>query len=97
MLIIDDLLCAPAKGILWIFKEIHNAAQEELANEPESISQQLRSLYMQLETSAISEQQFDTQEKVLLDRLDEIEAASERTPDERETEEEEELEETTRS
>jgi hypothetical protein len=52
---------------------------------------------MQLETSAISEQQFDTQEKVLLDRLDEIEASSDRAPDERETEEEEEVEEMTRS
>jgi Gas vesicle protein G len=95
MLIIDDLLCAPAKGILWIFKEIHNAAKEEMDNEPESISQQLRNLYMQLETSAISEQQFDSQEKVLLDRLDEIEAASDHSSDEEEDEEE--LEEITRS
>jgi hypothetical protein len=85
MLIIDDLLCAPAKGILWIFKEIHNAAQEELANEPESISQQLRNLYMQLETNAISEPQFDAQEKVLLDRLEEIEATSERNTEEGES------------
>jgi hypothetical protein len=73
MLLVDDLLLSPARGILWIFREIHNAAREEMAHEPESISQQLRNLYMQLETSAISEQQFETQEKVLLDRLDEIE------------------------
>jgi hypothetical protein len=95
MLLVDDLLAAPAKGILWIFREIHNAAQEELANEPEEISQQLRNLYMQLETSAISEQQFDAQEKVLLDRLDEIEAGSEHKTDENETDNEEELQETT--
>lgn len=76
MLLVDDLLLSPVKGILWIFKEIHNAAQEELAHEPESIAQQLRNLYMQLETSAISEQQFENQEKVLLDRLDKIEAGS---------------------
>ena len=85
MLLVDDLLSSPAQGILWIFREIHNAAREEMANEPESISQQLRNLYMQLETSAISEQQFETQEKVLLDRLDEIEADSECGQDEGET------------
>ena len=89
MLLVDDLLFSPVKGILWIFREIHNAAQEEVANEPESISQQLRNLYMQLETSAISEQQFDAQEKVLLDRLDEIEAQSEPGQNQEETESEE--------
>jgi gas vesicle protein GvpG len=94
MLLVDDLLFSPVKGILWIFREIHNAAREELASEPESISQQLRNLYMQLETSAISEQQFDAQEKVLLDRLDEIDAQSEPGQDQDETESEETLEET---
>ena len=95
MLLVDDLLLSPVKGTLWIFREIHNAAREEMANEPESISQQLRNLYMQLETSAISEQQFETQEKVLLDRLDEIEADSEPGQDEGETDSEETIEETT--
>ena len=95
MFLIDDLLLSPAKGILWIFKEIHNAAKEEMANEPESISQQLRNLYMQLETSAISEQQFDSQEKVLLDWLDEIDADSDRRREDGETDSEETFEETT--
>jgi hypothetical protein len=54
----------------------------------------LRNLYMQLETSAISEQQFENQEKVLLDRLDEIEAASGPGQNEGETDSEETLEET---
>ena len=94
MLLVDDLLCSPVRGILWIFREIHNAAREEMAHEPESISQQLRNLYMQLETSAISEQQFETQEKVLLDRLDEIANDSESGKDERETDREGTLEET---
>ena len=95
MFLIDDILLSPAHGIMWIFREIHKVAQEELDNEPESISQQLRNLYMQLETSAISEQQFDTQEKVLLDRLDEIEADSDPRQDDEETDSEETLEETT--
>ncbi len=76
MLLVDDLLFFPVRSILWIFREIHNQASEEIANEPESISQQLRNLYMQLETSAITEEEFESHEKTLLDRLDEIEARS---------------------
>ena len=81
MLIVDDILFSPVNGILWIFREIHNAASEELGNEADSITDQLRNLYMQLETSRISEQQFDDQEKLLLDRLDRIEADSESSGD----------------
>lgn len=74
MLIVDDILFFPVRSILWIFREIHKTAQEELASEAESITQQLRNLYMQLETARISEQQFEDQEKLLLDRLDKMEA-----------------------
>ena len=74
MLIVDDILFFPVRSILWIFREIHKTAREELANEAESITQQLRNLYMQLETARISEQQFEDQEKFLLDRLDKVEA-----------------------
>lgn len=77
MLLVDDILCFPVTSILWIFREIHNAAREELADEPEAFAQQLRTLYMQLETGAITEVEFDSQEKVLLDRLDATEAGSE--------------------
>ncbi len=74
MLIVDDILFFPVRSILWIFREIHKTAREELANEADSITQQLRNLYMQLETARISEQEFETQEKLLLDRLDKMEA-----------------------
>lgn len=74
MLLVDDILFFPVSSILWIFRELHNTAQEELANESDSITQQLRNLYMQLETGGISEEVFDLQEKILLDRLDGIEA-----------------------
>ena len=81
MLIVDDILASPLRGILWIFREIHKAAEEEMGNEADSITDQLRNLYMQLETSRISEQQFDDQEKVLLDRLDKLEADPESSGD----------------
>lgn len=75
MLVVDDILFFPVRGILWIFREIHKIASEELGNEAASITEQLRNLYMQLETSRISEQQFEEQEKPLLDRLDKLEAS----------------------
>jgi hypothetical protein len=84
MLLVDDILLFPVHGILWIFREIGKVAQEELAGEAQSITEQLRMLYMQLETGRISEPQFEAEEKLLLDRLDAIES---RRHDEDETEE----------
>ena len=72
MLLIDDILFFPATSILWIFREIDKIAHEELDGQGQLINEQLRLLYMQLETGRITEQQFDAEEKILLDRLDAI-------------------------
>lgn len=72
MLLVDDLLLAPFKGLFWIFREIHKTAQREEEAEAENITFELSELYMKLETGAITEEQFEAQEKVLLDRLDAI-------------------------
>lgn len=74
MFLLDDLLLSPVKGVLWVFREIHDAAQQELAGESEAITAALSELYMKLETGQITEAEFDTQEKVLLDRLDRLQA-----------------------
>jgi hypothetical protein len=74
MFLIDDLLLSPVKGVLWVFREIHDAAQKEQAGESESITAALSELYMRLETGQITEAEFDVQEKVLLDRLDRLQA-----------------------
>jgi cobalamin biosynthesis protein CobT len=74
MLLVDDILFAPVRSILWIFREIRDIAQEELDGEAKSITEQLRTLYMQLETGRITEAEFEAGEKLLLDRLDEIES-----------------------
>ena len=73
MFLVDDILLAPFHGLLWMFEEIHRAAQEEMAGDAESITAELSTLYMRLETGKITEQEFAEQEKVLLDRLDKIE------------------------
>ena len=72
MFLVDDILMAPAHGLLWIFKEIHHAVEEEQANEAEGITTKLSELYMMLETGQMTEAEFDAAEKALLDRLDAI-------------------------
>jgi hypothetical protein len=74
MFLVDDILLSPVKGVLWVFREIHDAAQQELAGESETITAALSELYMRLETRQITEAEFDAQEKTLLDRLDRLQA-----------------------
>ena len=86
MFLVDDILLAPARGLLWVFKEIHRAAEEEQANEAEAITTKLSELYMMLETGQMTEAEFDAAEKTLLDRLD---AIKEREGSEEEVDEDE--------
>lgn len=72
MLLIDDILLSPAKGLFYIFKQIHKAAEEEFLNE-ENISAELSELYMMLETGKITEEEFNKRESELLNRLEQIE------------------------
>ena len=90
MLIVDDILLFPVRSILWVFQEIHNDAQEEQANEAEAITAELSDLYMMLETGKITETEFDTREKTLLDRLDGIKERETNLEDEDQEDEEEE-------
>lgn len=73
MLLIDDILASPVRGLFWIFRELHNAVQEDAVNEVENITQQLSELYMMLETGKITEAEFDEREEGLLDWLDALE------------------------
>ena len=90
MFLIDDILMAPAHGLLWIFKEIHHAVEEEQANEAEAITTKLSELYMMLETGQMTEAEFDASEKTLLDRLDAIKERADGGPDKEDEEEDDE-------
>ena len=70
MVLVDDLLKLPFTGLVWIARQVQNAAQEELANQTESVTAELSDLYMRLETGKISEEEFADEEKTLLERLD---------------------------
>lgn len=77
MLIVDDILLFPIRGIRWIFEQIHDIATEELEGEADRIRESLTDLYMMLETGLITEEEFDEKEKEYLDRLDALEAEME--------------------
>lgn len=91
MFLIDNILLSPLHGVLWVAREIDKVAQEEQANESASIKADLSGLYLLLEKTQISEEEFDAREKLLLDRLDAIaeRLAGEEVGDETEEEDEE--------
>jgi len=85
MLVIDNILTFPMRGLLRVFREIQKAVEQEYESEGEAIRTELRELYMRLETNQITEKEFDEAEKVLLDRLDQIEARDAGADDESDT------------
>ncbi len=77
MFLIDNILLSPARGLLAVFREVHNAAEQEIANRAETIRARLSELYLLLEAGQLTEEDFTAEEKTLLDRLDAIEGTPE--------------------
>ena len=77
MFVVDDILMSPARGLLWVFQQLHAAVQQEMEGQAEDITYELTELYMQLETGQITEADFDTREAELLDRLDKLQEEDE--------------------
>ena len=69
--LIDDILLAPIKGLAFVARKLQDTAMEEFLDE-DNVRQQLRELYMLLETEKISKEEFDKQEEDLVERLEEI-------------------------
>jgi hypothetical protein len=70
MLIVDDILLAPLRGVLWVAGKIRDAAEQRLEDRKQTITSQLGELYMLLDTGKITEQEFDAREQELLKQLD---------------------------
>lgn len=68
MFIVDDLLFAPARGLLFIFKEIYKRVEEELYDEAHLMKQLVR-LQMEYELGEIPEHEFKEREGELIMRL----------------------------
>jgi hypothetical protein len=82
MFIVDDILMAPMKGVLWICEQIQEAAEQDQAHEADNITVELQKLYRSLESGSITEEEFEARESKLLDRLDSIEGMDSEDEDE---------------
>ena len=71
--LLDDILLAPLNGVIFIAEKLHAQAMEELLDEA-GVRQELRELYMRLETGKLSEAEFEEREAALVERLEELEA-----------------------
>jgi hypothetical protein len=73
MFLLDDLVLAPGKFVLWIVRQVREAAKEELGGEKQRLTGELGQLHAMLESGRLSEEEFDVRERILLDRLDALE------------------------
>jgi hypothetical protein len=71
------LLMTPFRGLLRVFEEVAEQAEQELYNE-DAVKAELMDLYKRLEAGALSEQDFVQHEVALVQRLEEIEERNQR-------------------
>lgn len=76
MFVVDTILLSPVKGFMWIVRELHNAAQQELKSESDQLTHRLSTLYMMLETGQVTQDEFERQEHEILTRLEALDAAA---------------------
>ena len=70
MFLIDDILLAPLKGVVYLAKKIHELAEEELEDTGEKLKRELLDLQMLFETDQINEEEYQKKEKDILERLE---------------------------
>ena len=71
MFLIDDLLLAPLKGVIFVAEKINEVIEKETSDEG-SIKERLMYLQLKFEMDEISEEEYDEQEDELLKILGNI-------------------------
>jgi len=71
MFLIDSILLAPLKGVIWMGQKLGDMAQKELSDKGR-IKEELMALQLRFELEEINEEEYDKRETELLDRLDAI-------------------------
>jgi hypothetical protein len=74
MFLIDNLLAAPLRGLVFVLKKIDEAVLTELEAEELAIMADLSALHRALDSGAIAEAEFDAREQELLRRLDQLQS-----------------------
>ncbi len=81
MFLLDSILLAPLKGVMWLGQKINDVVDQEL-NDAGRVKEELMGLQMQLEMSQITEQEYTEKERDLLDKLDRLSGPPEEGQDE---------------
>ncbi|MFH1159574.1 MAG: gas vesicle protein GvpG [bacterium] len=71
MFLIDDILLAPLKGIIFIGKKINEVIEKEMSDEG-AIKERLMALQLKFELDEIDEEEYDKREDELLKLLENI-------------------------
>lgn len=71
MLLIDDILLAPLKGVLFIANKINEVIEKEMSDEG-SLKERLMALQLKFEMDEIDEDEYDRREDELLKLLENI-------------------------
>ncbi|MCK9422959.1 MAG: gas vesicle protein GvpG [Bacteroidales bacterium] len=71
MFLIDDILLAPLKGIIFIGKKINDVIEKEMSDEG-AIKERLMALQLKFEMDEIDEEEYDRREDELLKLLENI-------------------------
>lgn len=71
MLLIDDILLAPLKGVLFIAEKINEVIEKEMSDEG-SLKERLMALQLKFEMDEIDEEEYDRREDELLKLLENI-------------------------
>ncbi|MBL7176146.1 MAG: gas vesicle protein GvpG [Desulfobacteraceae bacterium] len=69
--IIDDILLSPIKFTMWIGKKLEEIAHAELTDESK-IHEELLDLQMRYEIGEVSEETYEKEEAMLMERLEAI-------------------------
>jgi hypothetical protein len=71
MFLIDDILMAPLKGIIFLGNKINEVIEKETSDEG-SIKERLMRLQLQFEMDEISEEEYDKREDEILQLLEQV-------------------------
>lgn len=74
MLVIDDILLLPLKGLVGIFEKIHDMAKKEVSDEKYTL-EKLMELQLRYELDEISEEEYNREEVKLQAKLNAIREA----------------------
>ena len=73
MFLIDSILLAPLKGVIFIAKKINEVVEKETSDEG-AIKERLMALQLKFEMDEINEEEYDKREDELLKLLENIRA-----------------------